>query len=92
MPLRLVVSMQPVPGKRQEMIEAYTSFCPEVQQEPGCQQFEMYQNIAFPDQFVLLERWADQEALTAHSHLTKDHRAAMAFLRTVVGETERYTG
>ena len=92
MPLRLVVSMQAVPGKRQEMIEAYTSFCPEVQQEPGCQQFEMYQNIALPDQFVLLERWADQESLTAHSHLTKDHRSAMAFLRNVVGETERYTG
>ena len=61
--------------------------------EPGkrCEQFEMYQNIASPDQFVLLERWADQESLTAHGQLTQDRRAAMASLRTVVGEAERYT-
>ena len=91
MAVRLVVSMKALPGKRQEMIEAYTSFCPEVQQEPGCQQFEMYQNIELPDQFVLLERWADQESLTAHGQLTQDRRAAMASLRTVVGEVERYT-
>ena len=91
MALRLVVSMQAVPGKRQEMIEAYTSFCPEVQQEPGCQQFEMYQNIASPDQFVLLERWADQESLTAHGQRTQNRRASMASIRTVVGEAERYT-
>ena len=91
MTVRLVVSMNALPGKQQEMIDAYTAFCSEVRQEPGCQQFEVYQNIESPDQFLLMERWTDQEALTAHGERTINQRAAMASLRTVVGDTERYT-
>ncbi len=35
-------------------------------QEPGCQRFEVYHSQADPQQFVLCEHWASQEALDAH--------------------------
>ncbi|GIX04116.1 MAG: hypothetical protein KatS3mg113_1122 [Planctomycetaceae bacterium] len=35
-------------------------------QEPGCERFEVYQSQSDPRVFLLVERWASQEALDAH--------------------------
>ncbi len=66
MSLRLVVFLEALPGKRDEMLAAYTLRCANVRQEPGCLEFEMYQNIEDPDRFTLLERWVDADALAVH--------------------------
>ena len=66
MAVRLVVSMQAGLEKREELIAAFGALCPSVQQEPGCQQYEVYQSLEAPDRLVLLERWDDPEALTVH--------------------------
>lgn len=41
--------------------------CKRSQQEPGCLQFEVFRSALRPESYVLLERWASQEALAEHA-------------------------
>ena len=66
MAIRLVVLIEAAPGKREEFITSFASLCRDVREEPGCQQFETYQDIENQDRFVMLERWADQEKFAIH--------------------------
>jgi quinol monooxygenase YgiN len=43
--------------------------CRAVQQEPGCQQFEVFQSALDPDKLVALELWPDQAALDVHAQV-----------------------
>jgi len=43
--------------------------CRTVQQEPGCQQFEVFQSALDPDKLVVLELWDDQAALEVHAQV-----------------------
>ena len=38
----------------------------ETQHEPGCNFFEIRQNLEHPDKFTLWESWTDKDALAAH--------------------------
>ena len=69
MAVRIVLTLTAAPGKAVELAEAYRVRCREVAQEPGCEQFEAFQDSADPNRFVVLERWADQAALDAHARL-----------------------
>ena len=66
MSIRLVVSITAAPGKGGELAQAYKPRCLQVMQEPGCEQFEVFQSVVNPDRLALLERWTDQAALDAH--------------------------
>ena len=50
-------------------------------QEPGCEQFEIFQSAANPDRLALLERWADQAALDTHAKLNATRPALRPELR-----------
>jgi quinol monooxygenase YgiN len=69
MSVRLVVSITAAPGKGGELAQAFKQRCIECQQEPGCEQFEIFQSALNPDRLALLERWSDQAALDAHAKL-----------------------
>jgi len=69
MAVRLVVSITAVPGKGSELAQAFKARCAECMQEPGCEQFEIFQSAVDPDRLALLERWTDQAALDAHAKL-----------------------
>jgi quinol monooxygenase YgiN len=83
MPVRLVVTMHAKPGQGAALAQAMASRCREVQQEPGCQQFEVFQSALDPDKLVLLELWADQAALDVHAQVnaTRPPNPALAALR-----------
>ena len=66
MAIRLVVTLEAFPGNRDAMFSAYQKRCPSVREQPGCIEFELFQNIENPDQFVLVEGWADDQALAVH--------------------------
>ncbi|MGY2290607.1 putative quinol monooxygenase [Pseudomonas sp. SDO528_S397] len=34
--------------------------------EPGCQQYELHQDLQHPETFYMLERWSDEAALADH--------------------------
>jgi quinol monooxygenase YgiN len=41
--------------------------CKRVQQEPGCQQFEVFRSALDPAKYVLLEQWESKDALAVHA-------------------------
>ena len=90
MSIRLVVTITAAPGKGAELAQAYTSRCAECRQEPGCEQFEIFQGVANPDRLMLLERWTDQAALAAHAKLNSTRPPLRPDLRAGAGEREDY--
>ena len=49
MAVRLVVTFTSAPGKGAELARAYRDRCPQIMQEPGCEQFEVFQSVLDPD-------------------------------------------
>ena len=91
MTVRLIVNMAAATGKREELAATFASLCPSVREEPGCEQYELYQSTERPDHFVLTERWSDQDALTVHGQLLRDRGVDLASLRAGPSQVERYT-
>jgi quinol monooxygenase YgiN len=91
MSLRLVVSITAAPGKGAELAQIYKARCAEVMQEPGCEQFEVFQSVVNPDRLALLERWADQAALDVHAKVNAARAPLPPGLRVGGGEREDYT-
>jgi quinol monooxygenase YgiN len=69
MPVRLVITTYAKPGQGAELAQVMADRCRAVQQEPGCQQFEVFQSALDPDKLVTLELWADQAALDTHAQV-----------------------
>lgn len=90
MAIRLVVTITAAPGKGSELAQAYKARCAEVMQEPGCEQFEVFQSVVNPDKLTLLECWTDQAALDAHAEVNRTRPALLPELRLGQGEREDY--
>jgi len=90
MSLRLVVTISAAPGRGAELAQLYKERCAECMQEPGCEQFEIFQSVADPDKLCLLERWSDQAALDAHAKLNATRPPLRPELRHGAGEREDY--
>lgn len=90
MTVRLVITITAAPGKGAELAQAFRARCQEVMQEPGCEQFEVFQSALNPDKLVLLELWQDQSALDAHAKLNATRMPMPEALRTGSGEREDY--
>ncbi|WOX21302.1 putative quinol monooxygenase [Streptomyces solicathayae] len=81
-PIQLVILITTLPGRGQEQIAAFEGLAPLVRAEPGCLQYDMHQVSGDADRFVLIERWASQEALAAHDatpHMIEADAASPAF-------------
>lgn len=90
MAIHLVVHMQAMAGKREEVLSAYRSRGPQARGFPGCLGFETFQSIEQPDRFVLLERWGDQESLSAWGQSMREQMKATESIRRITG-TERHS-
>jgi quinol monooxygenase YgiN len=90
MSVRLVVTISAAPGKGAELAQAFRSRCAEVMQEPGCEQFEVFQSALNPDKLALLELWKDQAALDVHAKVNETRAPMPAGLRSGGGEREDY--
>ncbi len=90
MTVRLVVTMNAVPGKGAELAEAFRGRCAEVMAEPGCEQFEIFQSAINPDKLVLLELWRDQHALDMHAQANTKRAPLPNGLRLGSGAREDY--
>jgi quinol monooxygenase YgiN len=87
MAIRLIVTITAAAGKGTELAQAYRSRCAEVMEEPGCEQFEVFQSVVNPDKLALLERWTDKASLGAHAQLNSSRPPLLPELRA--GKTER---
>jgi quinol monooxygenase YgiN len=90
MSVRLVVSITAAPGKGADLAQVFRQRCLDVMQEPGCEQFEVFQSVLNPDKLALLERWADQAALDVHAKVNTTRAPLPAGLRLGAGEREDY--
>jgi quinol monooxygenase YgiN len=90
MPVRLVVHIDAAPGKGSELAQVFRGRCQEVMQEPGCQQFEVFQSVLNPDKLALLELWADQAALDVHAKVNQTRAPLPPGLRADGGSREDY--
>lgn len=90
MSVRLVVTIHAAPGKGAALADAFRQRCAEVMQEPGCEQFEVFQSVVNPDKLALLELWADQAALDVHAKVNATRAPMPEGLRAGTGEREDY--
>ena len=88
MAIRFVVYIEALSGHRDDVIASSAKRGRVVREQPGCQEFETYQSIERPDRFVLLEKWADEQALRAH-WATIPNTSGSAPTRQII-EMERY--
>ncbi|HLI65129.1 MAG TPA: antibiotic biosynthesis monooxygenase family protein [Caulobacteraceae bacterium] len=86
MSLRLIITLRAAPGKGAEFAEAFRGRCAEVMQEPGCEQFEVFQSALDPDKLVLLEHWADEASLEAHGKMNATRAPLPPGLRAEGGD------
>jgi len=91
MAVRLIVKITAVAGKGSELAQGYKARCAEVMQEPGCEQFEVFQSVVNPDKLLLVERWADQAALDVHAVVNRTRPSILPELRAGATEREDYT-
>jgi len=90
MAVRLVVTITASPGKGAQLAQAFRGRCAEIMQEPGCEQFEVFQSVLNPDRLTLLELWTDQAALDAHAKVNAMRAPLPEGLRAGSGEREDY--
>jgi len=90
MSVRLVVTITAAPGKGAALAQAYKPRCAECMQEPGCEQFEIFQSAMNPDKLALLELWTDQAELDAHAKRNATRPPMSPELRAGAGEREDY--
>jgi len=89
MAVRLVVTITAAPGKGSELAQVRAR-CAEVMQEPGCEQFEVFQSVLDPDRLTLLELWKDQAALDVHAKVNATRAPMPPGLRAGAGQREDY--
>ena len=63
MSITIVATISPKPGRADAVREAFTAAIPKVHEEPGC---ELYALHEADGTFVMVERWADADAMKAH--------------------------
>jgi quinol monooxygenase YgiN len=90
MSVRLVVTISAAPGKGSELAQVFRARCADVMQEPGCEQFEVFQSVLNPDKLALLELWKDQAALDVHAGVNATRAPMPEGLRSGMGEREDY--
>ena len=90
MSVRLVVTINAAPGKGAELARIFRDRCADVMQEPGCEQFEVFQSVLNPDKLALLELWTDQAALDVHAKVNATRAPLPDGLRVGAGEREDY--
>jgi quinol monooxygenase YgiN len=92
MSVRIVLTVTAKPGKGSEMAEAYrTRSVGGIQNEPGYEQYEVFQGVDNPDRLVILERWTDEAALHTHEEFNRTHPLmVLRELRVAAPDREDY--
>ncbi|GAA2767043.1 putative quinol monooxygenase [Streptomyces paradoxus] len=65
-PLVLVATMVAKPGQEELVEKTLTAALPAVHAEPGCLRYALHRKAGTTGEFVMIEKWASQEALGAH--------------------------
>lgn len=61
----VVATVVPLPGQREALVAAFEKAIPLVHAERGCERYALHESA---DKLVMIERWADDEAIQGHLH------------------------
>jgi quinol monooxygenase YgiN len=64
MSIVVVATVTPLPGRTQDVLDAFGAVSPLVHEEPGC---ELYAAHSDGELVILVERWSSREDLDAHA-------------------------
>jgi quinol monooxygenase YgiN len=64
--IRHVITIRVAAGRADDFAAAFKALQALVQQQEGCEQYELFQSVDEPEKVVMLERWASQELLDKH--------------------------
>jgi (4S)-4-hydroxy-5-phosphonooxypentane-2,3-dione isomerase len=65
-PVVLIVKWTAEPDHQEEIAEILRTMTELVRQEPGCLSYEVFRSSEDPQEFMLVEVYKDQDAVTAH--------------------------
>jgi quinol monooxygenase YgiN len=65
MSIVVIATLQALPGRRDEVLDVVSKLAPKVHAEQGCHLYAPH--TSGKDEVVLVEHWADKEALAAHA-------------------------
>jgi quinol monooxygenase YgiN len=68
--ISLIIDIKVKDGLRDKQIEAFKKLAPLVLAEDGCLQYELKEVQDDKNRFIIIEKWASQEALLAHDETT----------------------
>ncbi|MFE0405818.1 putative quinol monooxygenase [Streptomyces nigra] len=66
MSIEITVLFDVVPGRMESVAAAFQDLCDATRQEEGALRFDAFRSAEHPDVVVLVEDWADQEAINLH--------------------------
>ena len=82
----IVLRAEIIPDKREDWLAGVARYTSDVRAEPGNISFDYYENGDRPNQFVIVEAFADSNA--GASHVATDHaKAFFEFFPTVITKT-----
>ena len=65
-PVVLIVKWIAEPGNEEEIADILSVMTVRTRQEPGCLSYEVFRSSEDPHEFMLVEAYKDQDAVTAH--------------------------
>lgn len=65
-PIVLIVKWIAEPGKEEEIADILRVMTERTRNEPGCLSYEVFRSFEDPHEFMLVEAYKDQDAVTAH--------------------------
>ena len=80
--ISLLILIETKKGQRQKQIDAYNKLAPIVLKETGCLQYELKEVENNENEFVLIEKWASKESLSAHDitiHMIEADKSSPTF-------------
>ena len=66
MPVALIVKWVATPESQEEIADILRTMKELVRQEPGCLSYEVFRSSEDPQEFMLVEVYKNQDAVTAH--------------------------
>jgi quinol monooxygenase YgiN len=64
--LKVIAVLPAKPGSEDIVRDALTALVPPSRDEPGCVSYDLYDSLATPGTFFMLETWKSQSDLDAH--------------------------
>ncbi|MBE8477406.1 MULTISPECIES: putative quinol monooxygenase [Streptomyces] len=84
-PVVLVATMVAKPGQEELVEKTFKAAIPAVLAEPGCLQYALHRKAGTTGEFVMIEKWASQEALGAHMKGAAMREIGVALAQALAG-------